>query len=435
MEPSRINSDVTYYGGAGPTNRVALPETDQATPDYAPPLLDTVGEQLRTNKLPILAGAVLGNAAGIGWALRSGRGWSGRAGLAALGSVVGAALTIAGGTALDRVRGTGTSHTQSVAADTGAKVASTEVSTQEQLKVMSFNVHGGMGAAGKFQTSDEDLDRIAEEIRRADPDVVLLQELDRSSFRSTYKDVMGELAERLDPDGAAYTPRGTLVSGRQEGTGVMTFHGTKVADARGIVAADPLGSGVGRRIGLGFSMVRDLVRGTVLGVDEEQIKRDNDTSGPTYYPRVTTDAMLVTPKGNHVRVMAGHYNGPDERVDYQPHQVGPVARMVGEWKGPTIWGADWNVASDTQEGRLERELTGEAGMQDAFLGSDPGLGAGDWRRNSGGASLDRDLDRIYHSSHFTVNSVDVVHEPDPKTMASDHRPVVAELTLQPDAQR
>jgi endonuclease/exonuclease/phosphatase family metal-dependent hydrolase len=58
------------------------------------------------------------------------------------------------------------------------------------LRVMTFNLHHGEGADGKF-----DIDRIAEVINESDADVVALQEVDRGVPRSQSTDMMSKLSD------------------------------------------------------------------------------------------------------------------------------------------------------------------------------------------------------------------------------------------------
>ncbi|MBC7644903.1 MAG: hypothetical protein H7123_07235, partial [Thermoleophilia bacterium] len=92
-------------------------------------------------------------------------------------------------------------------------------------------------------------------------------------------------------------------------------------------------------------------------------------------------------------------------------------------KGATLFGADFNVVSDSQDGhRLARAFKG-AGLTDAFTAA--GIMPGDKLRNS--LPRGHDIDRIFASDQFQVEDVHVVHEPG--EIASDHLPVVASYTL------
>lgn len=400
-----INRDVRAIG-VGPTHGVALPAAD-GVGDHDLPLLDRVGELVRDRSWLPAGGLLLGGALGGFLAGRAGAGFLGRAGSVVAGMLVGTTTALGAGIAVGALRDT------SIPAP-DAPEADPDVRADEHLRVMTYNVHGSQGPGGEHFTSDEELDRLAESIRRERPDVVLLQELDRFATRSSHRETLAELAERLDATSAVFTPRGTMVTGRQEGTGVLTFNGIEVADARGIITADPYGADVLRRGGAAIASGVRGFRNEVLG---HQVQ---DKGQPDYFPRVTTDAMLVTPAGNHVRVMSGHYNGPRTDTDYQQIQVEPVAELVDDWDGPTIWGADFNVRSGGPNGTHERELLAAQGLTDTFV--EAGV-------KPGNAARAGDIDRIYGSDHFEVDAVRVPTFPDGEPDPSDHRPVVADLHL------
>lgn len=62
---------------------------------------------------------------------------------------------------------------------------------QTTLRIMSYNIHNGVGMDGK-----RDYARIAKAILRLSPDVVALQELDSATVRSGGVDILRELAEQ-----------------------------------------------------------------------------------------------------------------------------------------------------------------------------------------------------------------------------------------------
>jgi endonuclease/exonuclease/phosphatase family metal-dependent hydrolase len=300
---------------------------------------------------------------------------------------------------------------------------SVEVHQREQLKVMTYNLHGGMGPHNDYRASDEDLDRLAEEIRRQDPDIVTLQEVDLDASRSSHRDVLAELSERLHPDSAVEAAPWIYASGRTQHVGVMTFHGNRVDNARNIIHEDPYGSGVIRRV-KGFAVdARKFWYNFVL----HKPTPPNDWT-PSYVPRNTIDTIVHTRAGNDVRVLAGHYSGPNSRTDYQAESTIPLALRLDAWHGPTILGGDFNVRSTTEPYyQRERDALKAAGLLDTF--STEGIKADDDRRRStinDGAPIDR----IYVSDQFTSSDTHVVRgEDDPP--ASDHHPVVTTLELAP----
>ncbi|MCW2923254.1 MAG: putative secreted protein [Thermoleophilia bacterium] len=399
--------------GTAMTGQVALPRIDGAPP-HDPPFLDRVGDTLRDHAWVPIVGGVLGAAAAGALAIRGHRGLALRIAAPITGAVAGAGLALSAAAGVGALRGA-----PSPAAH--GPVASPTVEADEDLRVMTFNLHGGMGPENELGSDSAKLDRMADAIRREHPDVVLLQEVDRFATRSNGLDTVEELARRLHPDGVASTPRGTLVTGRQEGTGILTFGGTRIADARGLVHDDPYGDGVLRRLETG-------VTGDIRAIHNALVDPDVPDGGmPDYFPRVTSDAMLVTPAGNHVRVLAGHYNGPHDGTDYEGAQVDPTAATIGAWDGPTVWGADWNVSSGSSAWKHEASTLGAHGLTDSF--DLAGIGPDDHARDSFGDVPRSPIDRIYASEQFTASGTHVAPYPEGEPGASDHHPVVTDLHL------
>lgn len=77
----------------------------------------------------------------------------------------------------------------------GAPPISAGASTKKTLRIMTYNIHVGVGMDKKL-----DLERIAEVINRERPDLVGLQEVDRGVKRTEGKDEIAELAKltRMD---------------------------------------------------------------------------------------------------------------------------------------------------------------------------------------------------------------------------------------------
>lgn len=67
---------------------------------------------------------------------------------------------------------------------------SSPVRTGQDLRIMSYNIHNGMGLDGR-----RDLERIAAVILEVNPDIVALQEVDSVTERSGKQDMMQILGE------------------------------------------------------------------------------------------------------------------------------------------------------------------------------------------------------------------------------------------------
>lgn len=412
-----VSYQVHTAGNTDLARSIALPDLPR-TPTWKPPLADQVGEAVHDHSWLMLAGSGIA-ALGAGLLTRGlGGGLLASVGAGVLGAI-GGALGVAKGSAL-----LGRNDHEAPSADGLAK-ASTSVTTREQVKVMTYNLHGGMGGPKAFGCSEAELDALAEVIRRERPDVLMLQEVDQFSARSNYVDVMDELARRLGADSAVGAAPGRMATGRYQQVGVMTFNGFRIDNARNIIGTDSAGPGTWRR-----------TLGTVTGwrktITTGVLHRSFDEASGTapYMPRNALDSIVVTPEGNQVRVLSGHFSSNRRNENLQEEESLPLAARLDAWDGPTLLGADFNIRSGNADGAAEATAFGRAGLVDAFTAI--GMMPGDQRR----ASIDNDeevvdIDRIYASGHFSVEDVHVVHE-DGAT-ASDHRPVVATVTLQPNA--
>ncbi|MCW2927220.1 MAG: metal-dependent hydrolase [Thermoleophilia bacterium] len=393
-----------------------LPAIPGAT-RYHPPMLDRMGEQLQ-GALPLVAAGGLGGGIIGSKLLRLGGGGIFRGLVGAVAGALGGAGLTMGAAAL--VRGTGAHHAPD---DASAARPGTSVAAREHVKVMTWNLHGGMGGPKEFGSSQEELDALAAAIEREHPDVVLLQEVDRFSTRSNWTDTLSELDQRLDPTSSVGASAMTTVLGRDQEVAVMTFNGFSVEDARNVVHPDPRGGGIGMRSRSLLNMGAGLVD-HVFGTHHAKPLVD-------YQIRNTVDAMVRTPGGTSLRVLSGHYEWPNAKFDHQELEVGALARGLDAWRGPTIWGADFNVRSDSSDGADERRMMAGSGLRDTLRDAteaDRVSMPGGSDNPAEAATARGGIDRIYASDHLRVTSARTVTE---AGEASDHLPVVAELELAP----
>ena len=368
----------------------ALPELSE--PAQVRGVIDCVGTQLRNNARYVVGGSGVGAIVGATTGLGMARGLL-------LGASTGAVFGVRAGRA--RLHGA----VGQVGVVGAHEVPTATPAATETLRVMEFNVHGGMGGPGKFFATPAKLELLAETIRQEQPDIVLLQELDNCALRSNFVDTLRQLVKRLHPTGAVMTPAIEKVNGRREGTGVMTFHGGTITDARGLRIGDALGDDFGRR----FRATADAW----AGVASNKLGRPWLPFGGTkeYQPRVATDVMVRTVAGNHIRVMSGHFSPPQHGIDEPKRQIEPVVATVATWPGPTIFGADFNTRDGSAEFVREHAVFAAAGLTESTAGAPP---------NS---------DRVYASAHFSAANPRKLLVPDGAVRASDHYPVVVELTL------
>ncbi|PYE20648.1 endonuclease/exonuclease/phosphatase family metal-dependent hydrolase [Williamsia limnetica] len=381
MGPS-VDRNVHTVSGSPVANGPRLPTLD--APDHQPAGIDRVGAVVRTYAAPLVAGtavgAMIGGITGVG---------------GGAGALAGSAAGLVGGYMRGRI-------------GAGAHVPTSTVArpvADERLRVMEFNVHGGMGGPGKFFATPTTLAHLADTIRQQNPDVVLLQELDHFATRSNYTDTLRQLAKRLHADGAVMSPAIDKGTGRREGTGVLTFNGNLITDARSLRIGDVLGDDSGRRLRATVDAWAGVVTPRLGG-------RKLPFGGVIeYQPRVATDVMIRTAGHNSIRVLSGHFSPPHDGVDEPRRQVDPIVATLETWMGPTIFGADFNVRDGSAEFDREHEVFAAAGMTEATAGAPP---------NS---------DRVYVSDHFAAENPQKLDTPKGAVPASDHSPVVVELTL------
>lgn len=403
-----------------PTRSVALPRLD-GVPVRRPSLLDRVSNQFNERWSLLATGAGIGAAGTALLVARSGSSIVGRFGAGALGALGSTALLVGGGVLIDTLRRTGTESVTTAAA-AGAAVAGSTPGATEQLRVMSFNIHGSAGPGGETFGSEADLERVARAIERERPDVVLLQEVDDHAVQSLWRDHLARLADRLDADGAVHATSHHTVTGRRNGTAVLTFNGVRVADARSIVSPDHEGESTPRRLAGSIDAAAGWVSTKLTGTTWAPF----DT--PMYRPRATTDVMVTTPAGTAVRVLSGHWSWPADGVDHPRRQIDPLAALLGAWDGPTIVGGDFNVRSATRDGDREAAAFARVGIRDAFTAV--GIPLDSRARNSfGGARPHVSIDRIYASNDIDVTSARVGSHVVDGIHASDHHPVVVDYRI------
>ncbi len=238
-----------------------------------------------------------------------------------------------------------------------------------RLRVMTYNIHIGQGMDDRF-----DLPRIARVINDATPDIVALQEVDRFAQRSGRIDQAGELA-RLTGMHVVHADTGALKPRDAQGEyGVAILSRHPIEDVR----REPLPHDASREL-------RAALGGIV------QIKG----IGPV---------LIISTHLQH--------NSAEDRLA----QANRINELFSAWKGPAILAGDLNAVPDSQPLQaLGQHWTDAAGPQSPMT-----------------CPADRPNARIDYilyrpAGSWRVIECTVVDE----LVASDHRPVVAELKLQP----
>lgn len=242
------------------------------------------------------------------------------------------------------------------------------------LRVLSFNIHTGIGADGTL-----DLARTAAAIRDTRADVVALQEVDvhwdaRSDFRDQARELAGLLRMRV-----FFAP---------------------------IYDLDPLTPGAHRR----QYGVAVLSRFPVLHTENHEITRlSTQDPNPVPAPAPGFAEAVVLAHGVAVHVYSTHL---DYRADpaVRAAQVADTLRIMSGDRGPQVLLGDFNAPHDAPElGPLWTVLTDAApGGGDTYPAAEP----------------TRRIDYVTVSDEVSVRSASV-----PATLASDHRPVLARLSV------
>lgn len=248
------------------------------------------------------------------------------------------------------------------------------------LRVATYNIHAGAGMDNVF-----DLDRQVAELRSLRADVIGLQEVDvHWDARSEWRDLAGELGRRL---------------------------GMRVSFAP-VYSLDPATPGAPRRE-FGVAV---LSRYRVVGAENHDITRlSTQDPNPVPAPGPGFGEVVLRVKGLPVHVYATHldYRGdPSVRIA----QVADTRRIMAEdrkeERGPVrqILLGDFNAApSATELAPLWEELTDIEPGAPTFPAEDP-------VRRIDYVAVSKDTVRVRDAAVA-------------ETLASDHRPVVADLLL------
>lgn len=252
------------------------------------------------------------------------------------------------------------------------------------LRVATYNIHAGAGMDNRF-----DIDRQADAIRQLDVDVIGLQEVDvHWSGRSLWRDLATELAEALD---------------------MRVFFGP-------IYDLDPpAGSSLRREYGIAI-----LSRHPIVHAENHWITRlSTQVPNPTPEPAPGFPEVVVNVRGALVHVYATHL---DFRAD-------PATRRLQVADTLQIMSEDRH-----HQDRPQQVLLGDLNAPPNAPEIQPlwAYVADAWAlANGAGGGLtypasrpDRRIDYVAVSPGITVHQATV-----PVTLASDHLPVVADLTV------
>jgi endonuclease/exonuclease/phosphatase family metal-dependent hydrolase len=237
------------------------------------------------------------------------------------------------------------------------------------LRVLSYNLHHGEGVDGRL-----DLERIAAVIRSANPDLVVLQEVDRNATRTGGVDQPAEYAR---------------LTGLHGWYGAaMPFQGGEYGQA--LLARWPL--------------------------QEPRVVRLPGTPGSE--PRIAVTAVIDIPRLGRVRLAGVHLDASradNDRWD----QAGALLDAFGHDGLPTLLAGDFNATPESRV--MQRLLADNTPWEDtAGASPEPTIPAENPRSR---------IDFILASPRgaWRVAESRVI----PEAVASDHRPVLAILEWQP----
>lgn len=254
----------------------------------------------------------------------------------------------------------------------------------ESIRVVAYNVHWGIGMDGRL-----DLARVGDAIRRLDPDVVGIQEVDRTRRPETeYADQFAELRDRLGWDGTygkTIEEEPTANSGgesRRYGIATLTPHEVVRSENHPLPTADG-------------AEPRTLLE-TRIGVDGREFPVFNTHFGldPEERHRQATDVLDIT-DGNDGAVLVGDLNAKPGSPPYE--------RLTSSF---TDGVATSNAAAPTfPSPYVEPDGRKAPGSHTAYV-------------------PDRRIDHVLHGPGIESRDARVVH-----SLASDHSPVVVDLVV------
>jgi endonuclease/exonuclease/phosphatase family metal-dependent hydrolase len=259
-------------------------------------------------------------------------------------------------------------------------------STSGTLRVMCWNIRHGLGNDGCV-----DLQRIARVIRESGAQIVALQEVDRGWARSGGADQASDLADAL---GMHHVFAANLVL-PDAGYGIPAEYGTA------ILSEWPIASSSNAALPARHSSER---RGLLT-------------------------ASITHPERGELVVACTHLHWgstatPAESIAERAEQVAAIIETLQPAPAPTLLMGDFNAAPDSPELAALRDPA--SGFRDAWAlvhGDQPGYTI----------PIDhpaRRIDHIWLGDGVTCSSIRVQVTADTR-LASDHFPVVADLTLTP----
>jgi endonuclease/exonuclease/phosphatase family metal-dependent hydrolase len=241
------------------------------------------------------------------------------------------------------------------------------------LRVLTYNTHSCVGTDGR-----DDPERIARVIAACDPDVVALQELDVYRARTRHRDQAQELARILDME--FHFHPSFVHEQEQYGNAILSRHPTRV------VKGGPLPGAPGRE------------------------------------PRGVLWAEIACPGGCEVQVLTTHFSTRKrERALQVEALAGPEWLGHPDCAGPAIVCGDFNSLPGSRVVKTLRQRLSDTALAPGGAPASTWMGIGR-------------IDYVFASDDLAVHESRVV-ETERTRVASDHRPVIAELEIPGAADR
>ena len=252
--------------------------------------------------------------------------------------------------------------------------ATTRTSAPVTARVLVYNIHAGKDAKGV-----DNIERLSELIRSVNPDVVLLQEVDRKTRRSGGVDQPAELARR---------------------TGLHIAFGKSL---------DYQGGEYGIAVMSRWPIIADTM--VPLPVNPPQ-----ERAGGSREPRGALQALIETPAGR-LAVINTHIDASREDT-WRRQEISAVVRLAlaAYNRGANVLlGGDLN---STPESAVQDSVR-RAEFRDAWMQ----CGRGDGLTYPADSAVKR-IDYLYMGRGLSCSSAEVL-----RSDVSDHRPVLVQLTL------
>ncbi|WP_169515696.1 endonuclease/exonuclease/phosphatase family protein [Amycolatopsis nigrescens] len=298
--------------------------------------------------------------------------------------------------------------TMAAAAITGLGVATTAVTAQEyagrELRVVTFNIQHGYPADRKpcdattSSCAGPDLDRIAERIRKLNPDVVSLQEVNRDHRFGNCVDMAAELGKKLGMDhrfhrNAYQHPTHKCGAGKNEDTG------------NAILSKFPI-TGTGKtdlpKDVPGQDKPRTLVWASFTVDGKPMVAYSlhishlyQDARIPQLKAALASVAQVNKAHGNAMSVLSGDFNAAVDRADGDQGKI--------------------------TEGKQVVNLVTDAGFTDGWQAA-PKHTSQPYTHKADNPTIR--IDYVFAGPSFTVTQAGALN-----TRASDHRPVAVDLRV------